>query len=202
MRDDPTKYAFADGALKVTTVLGDIYTNGDPSGTRQLSCRRADHAGADYVLETKVDVTQLNGGYAQGGILVHADDDNYVKFDAISDVDNPQFNRIELRSEVAGRDPEPAAAGRPDPGRHATIVAAADQDRHVLHRRVLVRRRDLDGAAGGRSPTRMTNAEVRPLHARRADRRPVVGFEYFKVDGLHGLPAARSPRTTRRTSPR
>ena len=54
------------------------------------------------MLETKVDVSQLNGGYAQGGMLVYTDDDNYVKFDAISDVNTPKFNRIELRSEQAG----------------------------------------------------------------------------------------------------
>ena len=63
------------------------------------------------MLETKVDVTQLNGGYAQGGILVRTDDDNYVKFDAISDVDNPRFNRIELRSEQDGAIQDAAAAG-------------------------------------------------------------------------------------------
>ena len=72
------------------------------SPTRNFILQSADHIGEDYVLETKVDVTQLNGGYAQGGILVRTDDDNYVKFDAISDVDNPKFNRIELRSEQAG----------------------------------------------------------------------------------------------------
>ena len=105
--------------LKVTTVLGDIYTNSDPSGTRNFLLQTADHVGKeDYVLETKVDVSQLNGGYAQGGILVRTDDDNYVKFDAISDVDNPKFNRIELRSEQAGAilNPQPRgehAASRP-----------------------------------------------------------------------------------------
>src|SRR4029078_7000045 len=100
LRPDPSKIAFADGDLKVTTVLGDIYTTGDPSGTRNFLLQSADHIGKeDYVLETKVDVSQLNGGYAQGGILVRTDDDNYIKFDAILDVNNPKFTRSRLRSD-------------------------------------------------------------------------------------------------------
>ena len=104
VRPDPSKIAFADGDLKVTTVLGDIYTNGDPSGTRNFLLQSADHIGKeDYVLETKVDVSQLNGGYAQGGILVRTDDDNYVKFDAISDVrqHEVQPDRAALRAGAA-----------------------------------------------------------------------------------------------------
>ena len=34
--------------------------------------------------------------------MAYVNGDNYVKFDVISDVDNPRINRIELRSEVAG----------------------------------------------------------------------------------------------------
>ena len=64
------------------------------------------------MLETKVDVSQLNGGYAQGGMLVCTDDDNYVKFDAISDVNNPKFNRHRAALGAGRRDPEPAAGGR------------------------------------------------------------------------------------------
>ena len=103
--------------LNVTTVAGDIYTNGDPAATRNFLLQTADHAKADWVLETKVDATQLNGGYAQGGILVRTDDDNYVKFDAISDDNSTTFNRIELRSEQAGaiQNPQPqlTPAARP-----------------------------------------------------------------------------------------
>ena len=62
----------------------------------------ADHAGADWTIETSVDVTQITqGGYEQGGLLVYQDDDNYVKFDPVSDPGNTDVNRIELRSEVA-----------------------------------------------------------------------------------------------------
>ena len=97
--DDPTKYAVADGALKVTTTAGEIYqasTGGGP-----LILQAADPAGADWVLETKLTNT-LDGGYSQGGILAYGDDNNYVKINAISDDGNTRVNRLELRSEVGG----------------------------------------------------------------------------------------------------
>src|SRR4051794_8581820 len=100
VREDATKYAVSGGGLSVTTTLGDLYTNSDPSQTRNFFLQTADHAGADYVLETKL-TTTLNGGFGQGGILVYTDDDNYVKLDAISDQKNTRINRIELRSEAA-----------------------------------------------------------------------------------------------------
>ena len=34
--------------------------------------------------------------------MAHVSGDDYVKFDAISDVGNTRINRLELRSEVAG----------------------------------------------------------------------------------------------------
>src|SRR3954470_8396660 len=100
VREDATKYAVNNGALTITTVGGDIYTNSDPSGTRNFILQSADHTGNDYVLETKLSGT-LSGGYAQGGIMVYGDDDNFVKLDAISDTNQTVINRIELRSEVA-----------------------------------------------------------------------------------------------------
>ena len=91
------------GRLRLTTVLGDIYTNGDPAGTRNFILQTADHAGPDWVIETSIDITQLtNGGYEQGGLLVYMDDDNYIKFDPLSDPGSADVNRIELRSEVNG----------------------------------------------------------------------------------------------------
>ena len=60
----------------------------------------ADHAGADWVLETKLTNT-LDGGYSQGGILVYGDDNNYVKFNAISD--DGQAPGQPARAAVRGR---------------------------------------------------------------------------------------------------
>ena len=110
----PRKYTVGSGGLTITTVHGDIYTNSDPTGTRNFFLQSADHAGSDYVLETKVYGT-ITGGYSQGGLIVYTDDDNYVKLDAISDVNQTRINRIELRSEQAGaiQNPQPQVTGVP-----------------------------------------------------------------------------------------
>jgi regulation of enolase protein 1 (concanavalin A-like superfamily)/type 1 glutamine amidotransferase len=189
VRPDPSKIAFADGDLKVTTVLGDIYTNGDPSGTRNFLLQSADHIGKDdYVLETKVDVSQLNGGYAQGGILIRADDDNYIKFDAISDVDNPKFNRIELRSEQAG------AILNPQPQVNSGFPAVVNDVWLRLTKTGTIYKGEwsLDGSTWTAMADTVTNTMENPdfglftLGVQIADR--VVGFEYFKVDGSTGCP--------------
>ena len=57
------------------------------------------------MIETKVDAIELSGGYEQAGLLARVDDDNYVKFDILSDDGQTALNRIELRSEIGGGDP-------------------------------------------------------------------------------------------------
>ncbi len=132
IRPDDSKVAMTGGSLNVTTVLGDVYTNSDATGTRNFILQTADHVGKEnYVLETKVDVSQLNGGYAQGGLLVYTDDDNYVKFDAISDVNTPlRPHRVAVRA--GGGDRRAAAAGHQPAGGNQVRLAAVDQDRHVV----------------------------------------------------------------------
>ena len=109
-REIPANYVVEDGGLTVTTVGGDIFADSNPAGTGNFFLQSPDHAGADYVLETKLSGT-IDGGYAQGGILVYTDDGTFVKFDAISDEGNTRINRIELRSEVgnAVQNPQPQA---------------------------------------------------------------------------------------------
>ena len=59
----------------------------------------------------------MSGGYEHGGLMVRQDDDNYIKFDVISDDGQTIKNRIELRSEVAGaiQEPQPQVT-KPAPG--------------------------------------------------------------------------------------
>jgi len=102
VREQESLYSLDNGQLRVQTVAGDIYTNGDPAPTRNFFLQSADHAGADWVIETRLDITQLSDGYEQGGLLAYKDDDNYVKFDPLSDDGQTTVNRIELRSEVNG----------------------------------------------------------------------------------------------------
>ncbi len=94
--------AFNDGWLEVTTVNGDIYTNGDPAGTRNFILQNPTEANQDWVIETHIDASELSQGYEQAGLLVRIDDDNYIKYDVLSDDTNTWVNRIELRSEDAG----------------------------------------------------------------------------------------------------
>ena len=75
----------------------------------------ASHAGADWVIETKISGNTIDGGYAQGGLMAYVDGDNYVKLDAITDVE--QHGHQPDRAPLGGRrrDPEPAGERQPSP---------------------------------------------------------------------------------------
>ena len=107
--------AFNDGWLEVTTVNGDIYTGGDPAPTRNFILQNPTEAGQDWVIETHIDAAELSGGYEQAGLMVRADDDNYIKYDIISDEGQTVLNRLELRSEIAGAIQQPQPADPPVP---------------------------------------------------------------------------------------
>ena len=51
------------------------------------------------MIETKVGGAELSGGYEHAGLMAYEDDDDYVKYDLISDENQTAVNRIELRSE-------------------------------------------------------------------------------------------------------
>ena len=53
--------------------------------------------------------------------MVHGDDDNYVKFDAICDDGHDRINRVELRSRGRGRGP--------DAGPEYAVPAGTTEDR-------------------------------------------------------------------------
>jgi PKD repeat protein/plastocyanin len=109
VREDESLYRFEDGWMEFTTVNGDIYTNGDPAGTRNFILQNPTEAGQDWVIETHIDASTLSQGYEQAGLMARLDDDNYIKYDVLSDDTNTWVNRIELRSEVAGQivNPQP-----------------------------------------------------------------------------------------------
>ena len=109
VRDNPAAYNLSGGNFNLTTELGDIYTGDTNPPPNNFILQSADHAGADWVIETKLSST-ITDGYAQGGLIAYIDGDNYVKFDAISDTGQTRINRLELRSEVAGaiQNPTPA----------------------------------------------------------------------------------------------
>ena len=101
VRDNPAEYTVGGGNLTITTEPGDIYTGDTNPPPNNFILQSADHAGADWTIETKMSGT-ITDGYGQGGLIAYGNGDNYVKFDAISDAGNQRINRIELRSEVGG----------------------------------------------------------------------------------------------------
>jgi PKD repeat protein len=115
VNDNPEAYEVAGGQLTITTEPGDIYTGDTTPPPNNFILQSADHAGADWTIETKVIGGALDGGYSQGGLMAMEDTDNYVKFDLISDQDQPAVNRIELRSEVGAAIQEPQPQVTPLP---------------------------------------------------------------------------------------
>ncbi|HET8786833.1 MAG TPA: ThuA domain-containing protein, partial [Candidatus Limnocylindrales bacterium] len=185
-REDPDHYEVSGGALRITTVAGDIYQTGDSSGTRNFMLQTADHAGADYVLETKLS-SDADGGYQQGGILVYTDDDNYVKLDAISDANQTRLNRIELRSETA------AAIGNPQP---QVNVPAGTTDIWLRLTKLGTSysgEYSFDGQTFTAMSAAVTHEQVAPrfglftIGANQPGK--TFAFDYFKVDGDLGCEA-------------
>ncbi|WP_432955651.1 ThuA domain-containing protein [Micromonospora haikouensis] len=111
LREDAATYRVTGGALQIDVPNGDIYGTGN-TGPTNFILQTA--PSGDWTLETKVDGSLLAEQYQQAGLIVHADDDNYVKFDFIVDNQAGQevSRRIEFRSEVGGtiQDPQPQAS--------------------------------------------------------------------------------------------
>ncbi|MER7458084.1 ThuA domain-containing protein [Micromonospora sp. NPDC126480] len=127
LREDPSGYRVTGGALRIDVPNGDIYGSGN-SGPANFILQTA--PAGDWILETKVDGSLLDEQYQQAGLLVHADDDNYLKFDYI--VDNqpgqPVTRRIEFRSEIGGtvQDPQPQAADLTGSVWHLRLARSGD----------------------------------------------------------------------------
>ncbi|MDG4768077.1 ThuA domain-containing protein [Solwaraspora sp. WMMD406] len=108
VREDPSAYRVVDGSLQIDVPNGDIYT-GDNSGPTNFILQTAPEG--DWTIETKVDGSLLNEQYQQAGLLVYADDDNYLKLDYITDnaAGSAVSRRIEFRSEIGAtvQNPQP-----------------------------------------------------------------------------------------------
>ncbi|WP_210437764.1 ThuA domain-containing protein [Nocardioides xinjiangensis] len=111
VREDASLYDVENGALTISATTGDLYQGSDPSGTRNIILQSDTNTTEDYSIETKMSTT-FTDGYAQGGLIIYGDDDNYVKLDPISDTNAGRINRIELRSEsnAAILNPQPELA--------------------------------------------------------------------------------------------
>ena len=108
MRENPASYTVGGGNLTITTEPGDIYSGDTVPPPNNFILQSADHAGSDWVIETKID-SAVNGGYGQGGLIAYLNGDNYVKLDPIADAGSDHINRVELRTEVNGTPTGPPA---------------------------------------------------------------------------------------------
>ena len=184
------------GGLTATTVEGDIYTNSDASGTRNLFLQTADHAGADYVLETKVTGT-LAGGYSQGGIIVYTRRRQLrqARRDLRRQPDADQPHRAALGGRRGG--PEPAAADHGVPTGDDDDLAAPDQGREHLLGRVLLRRDDLDLGRRVRHEHAQTAPQLRPATRSAAGGRRGQDRDLRLLQGQRLARAAAGRRTPR-----
>ncbi|MFI6758646.1 ThuA domain-containing protein [Micromonospora sp. NPDC050417] len=111
VRENPAGYRVTGGGLQIDVPNGDIYGAG---GTPPSNFILQNAPAGDWTIETRVDGSQFNEQYQQGGLLVYGDDDNYLKLDYIVDNQPGQalVRRIEFRSEIAAavQDPQPNAA--------------------------------------------------------------------------------------------
>ena len=137
-REDTSLYTVGNGGL--TTTL--VQVRRRRRGNRNYFLQTADHTSPDYVLETKLSAWTFVGQLPPGRHPDLQDDNNYVKFNAISDGTNTRINRMEIRSKVGGtvhgRRPEPQRAR----GRDGDL-AAADEVGHELPGRGVVQRHHL-----------------------------------------------------------
>ncbi|MFJ6165263.1 ThuA domain-containing protein [Micromonospora orduensis] len=127
VREDPAGYRVTGGALRIDVPNGDIYGT-DNTGPKNFILQTA--PSGDWTLETKVDGSLLNEQYQQAGLLVQADDDNYLKFDFIADNQAGQAvtRRIEFRSEIAGtvQNPQPEATSLTSAVWHLRLARTGD----------------------------------------------------------------------------
>ncbi|RKN44375.1 ThuA domain-containing protein [Micromonospora endolithica] len=127
LREDPNGYRVTGGALRIDVPNGDIYGT-DNTGPENFILQTA--PAGDWTLETKVDGSLLDEQYQQAGLIVLADDDNYLKFDFIADnqVGQPVTRRIEFRSEIGGavQSPQPEVTGLTESVWHLRLARGGD----------------------------------------------------------------------------
>ncbi|WP_229688566.1 ThuA domain-containing protein [Micromonospora yangpuensis] len=112
VREDTARYRMTDGSLRIDVPTGDIYGTGNTGPTNFILQNAST---GNWTVQTRVDGSTFNEQYQQGGLLVYADDDNYLKLNYVTDNAAGQAvsRRIEFRSEVGGvvQSTQPQATG-------------------------------------------------------------------------------------------
>ncbi|MFI7062252.1 ThuA domain-containing protein [Kribbella sp. NPDC050124] len=111
VRPDPAAYRVGGDVLEIDTGKGDIYQGGNTNPANLMLQPAPD---GDWTIETKVDASAFDERYQQAGLMVYADDANYVKLDYLTTnvAGSPVTRGLELRSEVDDvvQSPQPGAA--------------------------------------------------------------------------------------------
>ena len=143
VREQADLYAVQDGWLEMTTVNGDIYTNGNPATDEELHPPGADVGrpglGDRDPHRRLDDQRRLRAGRPAG--LRRRRQLHQVRHHLRRRSDGPQPARAAVRDQRC--DPDAAARGPADHEQRRRGLAAPDQDGQQLRRRVLVRRHDL-----------------------------------------------------------
>ena len=185
VRDDAATYSMSDGELKVTTKSGDIYTSPNSPTAGPFFLQSPDHAGADWAIETKIDARQLSDGYEQAGLLAYQDDDNYVKWDVISDAGQTGINRLELRSEKAAAILNPQPQLTPLPANTGNVWLRLTKTGTAYKGEY-----SFDGTTWTALAETVSHDMASPdfglFTLGNASAGGVVGFDYFAVDGNRG----------------
>ena len=109
VREDESQYSSPAARCASRPLAATSTPTATPRRRATSSCRTRLPATGDQIKVSG----DISGGYKQGGLLVYVDDDNYIKYDLISDDGQTVKNRIELRSEVNGAivEPQPQVTG-------------------------------------------------------------------------------------------
>ncbi|WBB79182.1 ThuA domain-containing protein [Micromonospora sp. WMMD882] len=194
LREDATKYQVTGGALRIDVPNGDIYGT-DNTGPTNFILQTA--PSGDWTMETKVDGSALNEQYQQGGLLVYADDDNYLKFDYV--VDNSPGStvsrRIEFLSEIAGviQDPQPGVTALTQGVWHLRLARSGDDftASYSADGEEWTELGTLTSAVVGETP----KVGVFALSGNQTASKPVT-FDYFRLTAGQGETDETAPVTT------
>lgn len=110
VNEDADGYRVSDGQLQIDTSPYDIYS----ADTGVTNIIVQPQPGTDWTVETKVDGSQFDRRYQQGGLILYGDEQNYVKLDILATNEAGQTiaRNLEMRSEVGNtvQNPQPNAA--------------------------------------------------------------------------------------------
>ncbi|MFW2514679.1 ThuA domain-containing protein, partial [Demequina sp. SO4-13] len=183
--EDPNAYRVTGGALEIDPAAGDMYQDG--TGVTNFVMQDVE---GDWTVETKVDTSELEHQYQQGGLLAFADEDNYVKVDLVATnaVGSAKNTGVEILSEIDGA--VTAGASQLPAPENGIVWLRMSKEGDVITGAV-----SSDGETWTDFPDQMTNpgaaagqVGVFALGTDNQTVTPTVRFDYFRVVGDEAEP--------------